>query len=1197
MMLKRMILINSANFQFADIDLSKEVFFVGDNASGKTTTTRAIHFLYNGNGSQLNIPSSKNSFSKHYFAHDDSYIIYVFESFFIFTYKKNDSIKRWFSKQEFDIDAIIKDGNLVEFNKILEYIKKAPLKYNPKSIEEYTNILYGQDKAYLDFAIAKIDNYKIFLEVYNMIFKVDEAIVTASNIKEAIQKSLDRKDEVLNIDYDDFIRKLNEFSRAYNFFKTFDSNRDNLSNAINIKDKLIDLEQKITSNIKAINYKYKIELSEYNTLEQKKIDLKNLSESYKKKSKKLSTYYARYEKRVKNKIDELHKEIMRLEALKEEFDSLEVEKNITLASQFESLEKELDSKKFDLKRLKEDFSQKQKIVEKQIEEIEYKIKITIPNEFSKKLYDLSEVEKHNYEEEVLSIENDYIQMETKLNDEIKELEKMIDDYRTSLKQIEIKIADEIKKLQDHTDKHIKTLRIEKKTIFEEKENFEKTLRNLKNQKELKDNELRKHNQKYTDLRSSNAKNLSTKRKSLNQKIANAKAILYPMPNSFNEFLSNEIEDWESEIYPIIDKKLLLKSCDELKPVKVDSDISFGFSIDVTTLEKIPTKDEAIQIIKKTKYEKSQTLKNAKIVYKEEIVKLDETKNKIIADLESIEVQISNNMKSISSKNLEIEQIEYQINELENSAKKDIEELHLKYDGEKNTIYKAKEEFEQTLKTKKTKEVLALKTQKKAKLDKQVQDRDKNIEILKQQLNLEQQQAIQNEKQNIESLKLQIKNSETYEIIASMTSQVNILQEKYNSAYDAKKYLEKYEQNKEKILQLPLAEKRRNSFELQLSSREKLVSKIDLIYNEKIENISKDIENIIEKIDIYAKGLKKYKQIELEKIEGDIENTSFLFDLITNYEDKIREYQNEKSKFRSLIDKLKKIEKHSIIEINFNNDRFDDISSIEELKNILESLDELENFEKNKYNSEKKRRHNDFKTFLTNTVPTKLQSFDDLEIDFERAKNAINKSLSNADFGVIRDIRLETDFSKKRNDSIAQLMQLLSLKVSDTVKLYAQDSLFYFDISKSVDNISEIQHILEEIKQKASNGMINLFDTIDLGISYIENGKKIENKQNIKDDSSSGGNIILKVAIAISILNRYAKQISSESPFFLIVDEISKLQIKNQLKLQEYINSNGFKTLFITPDPAYPDPQKAIYYTFKNIEKDGESLDIRQMNIV
>ncbi len=105
------------------------------------------------------------------------------------------------------------------------------------------------------------------------------------------------------------------------------------------------------------------------------------------------------------------------------------------------------------------------------------------------------------------------------------------------------------------------------------------------------------------------------------------------------------------------------------------------------------------------------------------------------------------------------------------------------------------------------------------------------------------------------------------------------------------------------------------------------------------------------------------------------------------------------------------------------------------------------------------------------------------------------------------------------------------------------------------------------------------------------------KQNIKDDSSSGGNILLKVAIAISILNRYAKKISSDTPFFLIIDEISKLQIKNQNKIQEYINENGFKTLFITPDPAYPDPDRAIYYTFKNIQHESESMEIRQMNIM
>lgn len=177
------------------------------------------------------------------------------------------------------------------------------------------------------------------------------------------------------------------------------------------------------------------------------------------------------------------------------------------------------------------------------------------------------------------------------------------------------------------------------------------------------------------------------------------------------------------------------------------------------------------------------------------------------------------------------------------------------------------------------------------------------------------------------------------------------------------------------------------------------------------------------------------------------------------------------------------------------------------------------------------------------------------------------------------------------------MRQLNLKAKDTTMLYSKNSLFYFDITKSVDNISDIQSILEEIKQRGSSGMINLFDTIDLTISYTENGKNIENKHNIKDDSSSGGNILLKVAIAMSILSRYAKKVENDTPFFLIIDEVSKLQSKNQNLIKEYINKNGFKTLFITPDPAYPDPQKALFYTFKNIQEEGETLEIRQMNII
>lgn len=1193
-----MILINSANFKIAEFDFSKEVFFVGSNAGGKTTSTKALHFLYNANGKKLGISTQKDSFSKHYFPYDNSYIIYTFEGFFIIAFKRSGEIVKYFCKQDFDRNRIILlNEKLADHEDIIKYVKdKDFVHYRPKGTDEYMSILYGQNAKYLDFSISSVKNYETFIEVLNLVFNVDKAIVDSNSIKRAIQKSLNKADETVVFDFEKYRQQLRGFERNYHFFKVFDANRKYIGKAVDTKNILLELEDKESILLKLIKYRAELERTLIDTNNKRIVDI---GEEEKNRGTKKTIRERKLKKSIpslRNKIGEQQLEIKKIEALKEMYSYENFEENSEIANRLDGINKELQTKQNILNNLLNEQTDVLKAYDEQINILLDKINKVIPRETRDNIYNSIEREKGHHKDDINAINSEYIDRKTPLTSKIDSIEKSI----KSNKEADLVHYDKFiitkKEITTKKDWQISSKNQELTNNAEAKKSINKNIDTIENKNLDLGNKKRRVENEYSELRTSNAKILNKKRNSINRDIKNIISVISTEPNTLKEFLSNEVVNWEKEVYPLIDKSLLGMSIEKLKPRVLREDELFGIELDCSALEGIPTYDEATKQIIKLKKEKFEYL----FLFREEdrINKVDK-----LEKISHLDAQIDENNTRLENYALELKsciekelQLNRDLKDINDSCNNEIEKSKALYEKQSEQAI----ENIRNLKIEKKEldtEISALNNSRNVdiiKCDKRLEENEKIIKKREDKVAIE---KIEDARVKIKKLEIDRKEKGENEAISSLKDDVSILSKEYKKSILAEEFLIQYEKSQPTINQL------QNKIDNKIR-HESFADKLEKLLQKDIEEIKLSFESLKNERDELTLSMKKYKEGERKLIEMGLtlpeyplETDECLLDVLEKLTRNETDYKSKKADLKSYISRFSQLEKYPMIELNFNISRFDDVDSIKELTNILESIYELDDFDTNKYESQKKRSHRDFDAFLQSTIPQKISNFNNLESDFMKEVSKINKNLSNADFGVIRDIKLDPNPSKSNFDSIRVLFERLSSKIKESTGLYTKESLFYFDTPKSIENIEEIVEILDNIKKKGSDGRINLFDAIDLSISYVENGKRRENLTHIKDDSSSGGNILLKVAIAMSILNIYTKDSIKDTPFYIIIDEVSRLQHENQNLLRDYINSNGFKTLYITPDASYPNPDKAIYYIFKSIINEGDYLEATQMNII
>jgi DNA repair exonuclease SbcCD ATPase subunit len=1166
---------NAANFNFAEIDLRKKnVFFVGDNGSGKTTAIRAIHYYYNSDMKALGIDPNKESFKDFYFKYDNSFIVYEFKDYFVLMYKRRGEIKKRFSKQKFDINRVLKNDEIAPLEEVISYAKEAE-SYMPQTNDEFKKIIYGLDRRWLDFKLTSIKNYNTFINLYNKIFNVNKAVFDAKSIKETIFTTLDRI-EAGEIEYEDFLENINNFRQYFIFYKSFKMQEVNIEKLYMLKNDLINLQNALNNLIKKISYKKEIEEKEVDNI----IEKISVLEKRKRNLNKLIGYM---DKKTKNYINCFDKEILRLNQKLEEINKLKEKFTLEKLQEAESKIAKKEDINSKLISIQTSLNELLKGIKNQVEEIEEAInrlkreKRILKEELKEEEIRLRRSLEEIYQQKIEEKNEEFIKKEKELISNIEEIEKEIESfiekrnsYQKELNEISFKYREIENNLKKEFDNRINELNNEIKALKREKENLgDENYKLNKKLKRLKE-EL---SEKIENIEIYYKKEINE----IDKKIEVHKNILKTKPNSFKEFLTQNVENWEEELYPIIDENLLNMDINKLKP-KIVSDKVFGIELNKSFLKSIPTMREAEEEI-----EKFNNLKKA--LDEEKVQKINFLKKEI----EVKEIEISSLIEVNNEKIKEIENkiklLENEKNELNKTLKKDLEILQ-----------KDKNEEEKLIKINisKTNEIIKNLREEIEEIRREIKRNKKELENIKKEflrqkekefkekrgvLIKEYQQKEKIKDEEINELKIKKEKISKDERINELQKEIDNLKNELKEIEKAEFFIRDYNEKKEFIEKLPQIKKEIEKFESFTQRINKTYEKIYKRLNNKINETETNIDELNKKLEIIKEGLKKVSGLNLS--DEKIETNEYLSNLVDEYKLKDGEFRDKKLSFKEVASNIKtSLSRFAIseLEVNFNIEKLSEL-----IKDELEKVDELYLFKNKKFEVLNKTRLKELKNLLGGLLEKRLDNFERSKEDFIAQVKRINQNLSKVDFGIIRNIKIELEENKK---SVLKIFEEIKKDIDELLE-FLIDENYFFDNVMSERKLKKIEEAFNMIKKEINKESFSLIDVVDINVKFIENEKE-NNLKVIKNESSTGGSILLKIAIAVSLLELFIKE---KADLFLILDEVSVLSTKNQKLLKEYVNERGLGVIYVTPDLPLVDVEGIDIYKFRNVGGEFEVVKL------
>jgi len=1148
--MREIILINSAGFNLAKVSLNKDLFFLGDNGTGKTTFIRAIHFLYTGDTTQLGIPANKKSFKEYYFPFSNSYIIYTFPTFFIFLYKRFGEIFKFFSKQRFDLSKIVKDYQALEIEEILPYLKEGTITRKVKGVREYQEILY--QRGCIDFKIASITNTKSFFKIFNHIFNVDKAIIDTKSVKTALFNALDISPFAKVLNPQDYLSKLERFRSRYAFFSGMEHNRKRIIQLQELKEEILELEERLILLSKKINFRRSFEVRLKERLESQKEQLYHQVEKLLHAKENLLQREEKIKDKIEQKIAFERVNLKEIERLRERFETQKI-----LQAQ------ELITKEFFLKQEYEQLlTQLQGELRDKTLYLKERLETTLREyQTLKERLELN-AQHHLFKlREELEVKKEELRLEREAKE--RELQKELERLRKELEKVEESFTQEKDNLIKKKEEFLNNLFAKRKEL--QQQILKLTQLENRYQEEIfkLQQNLEKREEKLLDQIQKVKESFLQQKEQLERELKEVQALLYPPKESFIAFLDKEVDGWREELYPLLDKGLLHRSVEELKPKIIATPVVWLKVEGVPSLPSLEELNSQQERLKKLLLLDEEALKE----------KIEELKEEFEKDKEQIEEKLH----LLYQKR---EKIKTQKEELETLLSQEPHNPFIELEEQLNQKFrKQKEELNRKIKSLPFGKLYQEFKQKIQELELEFKQKEEEVKEKWKRKLQDLEEAYQRQKREIERELEQLKTSASN---SNLLKRKEELAKRLEEIQRAKLFLQEYEQLKSKLEEAPTIRERLKRLQLCKEEFKKRFKEKLRRVEEEIKEIEIKVEEIEKKLRWIFRGVKSKIEVFSEE---ELESGEFLIQLDREFKE-LRVLHTEKmQQLERILKHLREIPTLEQFEIYLE---MGEEEFLKEQPFLLENIENFLDLWSNRLEFLKQQEGKRFINSFGNEIEQRVELFINAENQFLKLVSKVNKNLKDVDFGVISQIKLLPNPSK---ENIAFYLKEIQERIS-SLNLVNQESLF-FNLKEMKKILEELEELFLKLKNSIHEGALSVVDTIELEIEFNENGVK-RRVLSLKNESSTGGSMLLKIALAISILRVYLNE--EKSVFYLIIDEVARLSSSNQKKLKEFANQNGFKIIFVAPEPILANYKELLYYKFIKTPVGFEVIELNKEKV-